>query len=342
MLAELPSDDPMRNNLEAIHSSGKRARDLVTQILAFSRKDEQVRSSVAVHLIVKDALKLLRPAIPTTIDIQTKIDSNSIVLGDPSRIHQIIMNLCTNAYQAMLETGGVLKISLLQIKLVGRAAALAQVPPGSFVKLVIADTGVGIPPDVIERIFDPYFTTKEKGKGTGLGLAAVHGIVKSHGGAILVDSEVGKGTKFEVYLPLLIDQSETEEHVESQIVGGDEQILLVDDEHDILEIQSKTLDKQGYIITAKDDAQEALEVFSGRPDQFDLVITDMTMPNMTGDKLANELKQIRSDIPIILCTGYSELISKEKAKSLGINGFLMKPVNTKDLSMMIREVLDNK
>jgi len=224
----------------------------------------------------------------------------------------------------------------------GRAAALAQVPPGFFVKLVIADTGVGIPLYVIERIFDPYFTTKEKGKGTGLGLAAVHGIVKSHGGAILVDSEVGKGTKFEVYLPLLIDQSETEELLESQIFGGEEHILIVDDEQDILEIQTKMLNKQGYIITAKDDAQKALEVFSGQPDQFDLVITDMTMPNMTGDKLANELKKIRSEIPIILCTGYSELISKEKAKSLGINGFLMKPVNTKDLTMMIREVLGKK
>ena len=342
ILAELPSEDPLRNNAEAILSSGKRARDLVSQILAFSRKDEQVRSSVAMHLIVKDALKLLRPAIPTTIDIQTKIDSKCFALGDPSRIHQIIMNLCTNAYQAMLETGGELKIALSQIKLEGRAAAFAQVPTGSYVKLVVADTGIGIPPDVIERIFDPYFTTKEKGKGTGLGLAAVHGIVKSHGGAILVDSEVDKGTKFEVYLPLLVDQRETKEQVESKLIGGDEQILLVDDENDILEIQSKMLDKQGYNIIAKNDAHEALKEFSGRPDQFDLVITDMTMPNMTGDKLADELKKVRSDIPIILCTGYSELISKEKAKALGINGFLMKPVDTQDLSIMIREVLDNK
>ena len=342
VLADLPSEASIRNKLEAIHSSGERARDLVAQILAFSRKDEQVRSPVEVHLILKDALKLLRPAIPTTIEIQTQISSKCRILGDPSRIHQIIMNLCTNAYQAMLETGGTLKISLSHVKIEGKAAALAQVPAGSYGKLVISDTGVGIPLENLERIFDPYFTTKEKGKGTGLGLAAVHGIVKSHGGAILVESQIGKSTKFEVYLPLTLDRSDTQGQAESQITGGNERILLVDDEHDILEIENEMLKKLGYIVTTKDNAKDALKLFAEQPEQFDLVITDMTMPDMTGDRLADELIKISSDIPIILCTGFSELMSKEKAESLGIKGFLLKPIAMRDLSNMIRIVLDDK
>ena len=261
-------------------------------------------------------------------------------MADPTQIHQIIMNLCTNAYQAMLETGGRLKISLSQSKIEGPLASVAQLPQGSYSKLVISDTGVGIPPENVERIFDPYFTTKEKGKGTGLGLAAVHGIVKSHGGAILVKSEYGEGTIFEVYLPLTVDRSDTKEQLDFQMVGGNERILLIDDEYDILEVHKTILEKFGYIITVKDNAQEALKLFSEKPKVFDLIITDMTMPNFTGTQLAVELKKIRSDIPIILCTGFSELVSKEKAASQGIDGFLMKPIKVTDLLHMIRELLD--
>ncbi len=341
-LADLPPETSLRNHLEVIYSSGERARDLVAQILAFSRKDEQVRSPVELHLILKDALKLLRPAIPTTIEIQTRITSKCVILGDPSRIHQVIMNLCTNAYQAMLETGGSLEISLLHVKIERNVADNIEIPPGSYGKLIVSDTGAGIPPNNLKRIFDPYFTTKDRGKGTGLGLAAVHGIVKSHGGVIIVESQIGKGTRFEVFLPLTKGRSDTEEQAESQIVGGNERILLVDDEHDILEIEKKMLKRQGYIISAKDDAREALKLFAGHPEQYDLVITDMTMPNMTGDKLAGELRKIRSDIPIILCTGYSELITQEKAEALGIKGYLMKPIPMKNLSNMIRNLLDKK
>ncbi len=341
-LAELPPETSLKNKLEAIHSSGIRARDLVTQILAFSRKDEQVRSIIALHLIVQDALKLLRPAIPTTINIQTQITSKCQILGDPSRIHQVIMNLCTNAFQAMLETGGTLKISLLRVKMEGKEPTRARLPSGVYGKLIISDTGGGIPTENIKRIFDPYFTTKEKGKGTGLGLAAVHGIVKSHGGTILVESQIGKGTEFEVYLPLTQDRNDKDEKIESQILGGKERVLLIDDEHDILEIEKEMLEKLGYNITAVDSTREALKLFAGQPDEFDLVITDMTMPHMTGDKLAGELRKIHSDIPIILCTGFSELISEEKADTLGIKGFLMKPIGIKDLSNMIRNVLDKK
>jgi len=339
-LAELPPEAAIRNKLEAIHSSGERARDLVTQILTFSRKDEQVRFRVELDLILKDALKLLRPAIPTTIDIKTQIASNCHVLGDPSRLDQIIMNLCTNAYQAMLEAGGTLTISLSEVKVEGRAAALTRLPSGSYGKLVISDTGGGSPSENLERIFDPYFTTKEKGKGTGLGLAAVHGIIKSHGGSILVESQVGQGTSFEVYLPLTWEGSATEEPAETQIVGGNESILIVDDEADILEIEKEMLETLGYNITTQRDSQEALSLFAKQPERFDLVITDMTMSGLTGDKLSAELLKIRLDIPIILCTGYSELMSQEKASSLGIKGFLLKPIKMRDLSEMIRNVLD--
>lgn len=341
-LAELPPEASLKNKLEAIHSSGMRARDLVSQILAFSRKDDQVRSIVELHLIVQDALKLLRPAIPTTIDIQTQITSKCQILGDPSRIHQVIMNLCTNAFQAMLEAGGTLTISLSHVKMEGKELALTRLPVGVYGKLIISDTGIGIPTENIKRIFDPYFTTKEKGKGTGLGLAAVHGIVKSHGGAILVESQIGKGTAFEVYLPLTKDRNDKRKKPESQILGGKERVLLIDDEQDILEIEKEMLEKLGYNIKAVDNAQEALKLFAGQPDQFDLVITDMTMPHMTGDKLAGELRKIHPDIPIILCTGFSELISGDKAGTLGIKGFLMKPIGMKDLSRMIRNVLDKK
>jgi len=342
VLVDLPYEASIRNKIEAIHSSGERARDLVAQILAFSRKDEMVRSPVQVHLIIKDALKILRPAIPTTIDIHTQITSKCHILGDPSRVHQVIMNLCTNAYQAMLRTGGTLTISLSNVKMEGEAATLAQVPAGSYGKLVISDTGVGIPSENIARIFDPYFTTKEKGKGTGLGLAAVHGIIKSHGGAILVESQIGKGTKFEVYLPLTLDKSDAEGQAESQLIGGKERILLIDDEYDILEIEKEMLEKLGYTVTTRDKVREARKLFAKQPEQFDLVITDMTMPDMTGDKLAGELRKIRFDIPIIICTGFSELISRDKIESKGIKAFLTKPVSMKDLSTITRKVLDEK
>ena len=341
-LAELSPDDPMRNNLEAIHSSGERARDLVTQILAFSHKDEHVSAPVALHMVIKDSLKLLRPAIPTTIDIQTDIGSECYVLGDFSRLQRIIMNLCTNAYQAMLETGGVLGISLSATKLSHNEAAISQLPAGTYAEMVVSDTGVGIPSEYIKRIFDPYFTTKEKGKGTGLGLAAVHGIVKSHDGAISVTSQPGKGTVFKVFIPLSGEIGDKFEAAKLPAFGGKEHILLVDDEKDILAIQKKMLERQGYSVTAQNNAVEALEAFSNDATRFDLVVTDMTMPMMTGDKLAVELIKIRPDIPIILCTGFSELMSKSKAEEIGIKDLLMKPISMSDLSKMIRTILDQQ
>jgi len=341
VLAELPPDDSIRNKIEAIYSSGERARELVAQILAFSRKDEQVRAPIEMHLLIKDALLLLRPAIPATIDIQSVITTKCQVLGDPTRLHQIIMNLCTNAYQAMFKTGGTLKIYLDTINLSGNEALLAQVPEGDYSRLVIADSGIGIPPENLERIFDPYFTTKEKGKGTGLGLAAVHGIVQSHDGNILVDSQAGKGTRFTVYLPLTGDSCRIDNTPDQEMIGGQERILMVDDEQDILNIQKAILEKIGYAVTAESDGEKALALFADQPDAFDLIVADMTMPHMSGDKLAADLLAIRPDIPIILCTGYSELMSEEKAATLGVKGLLTKPVSVRDFARVVRTVLDN-
>jgi len=340
LLTEFPSEGAIKAKIEAIYSAGERARDLVSQILTFSRKDEQTKLQVELRTIVKDALKILRPAIPATIDIQTQLNTKGPILADPSRIHQVIMNLCTNASQAMLATGGTLNISMSEVEMEGEAATNAQILDGDYVKLMISDTGTGIPPEHLDRIFDPFFTTKEVGKGTGLGLSVVHGIIKRQKGSISVESEVGSGTAFEVYLPLSDEMNQCEKRPIDLLTGGNEHILLVDDEQDILKIETEMLKTMGYTVTATNNPKDALETFAKQPEQFDLVISDMTMPAMTGDKLIKELEKIVPNIPTILCTGYSELMSKEKAASLGIHEFLMKPISMVDFSNTIRTVLD--
>jgi PAS domain S-box-containing protein len=339
-LMDLPPESPLGNKLKAIYSSGAKARDLVTQILAVSRNDKQVSSPIDLHFAVEDALKLLRHAIPTTISIETEIDSDCRIMGDLSRIEQVIMNLCTNAYQAMLETGGTLKISLSRTEMEGKSAELAGIPSGIYGKLTVSDTGVGIASEQLDRIYEPYFTTKEKGKGTGLGLAVVHGIVKSHKGAIFVKSQVGKGTQFDIYLPLTMHQSVEIQKPVNTVKGGSESIMIVDDQDDVLEVETQILKALGYTVKSMNSAQEALNHFAKHSNQYDLVITDMTMPEMTGDRLAEQLRLIRPDILVVLATGFSDLISKEKAKSIGINGFLTKPVKVTDMANMIRQVLD--
>jgi len=240
-----------------------------------------------------------------------------------------------------LENGGTLYITLARENISGDVANLVKIPDGAYGKLTVVDTGEGIPPENIDRIFEPYFTTKEDGKGTGLGLAAVHGIIKSHDGAISVKSRIGEGTIFDVYLPLTKELEDKEQEETSQEIGGSEHILLVDDEPNILNIEKDMLEKLGYSLKVTNNAREALNLFEERLYQFDLVITDMTMPGMTGVEFAGELRKFRSDIPIIICTGFSESISKEKIERLGINGFLMKPVLLSDLAKIVRKVLDN-
>ncbi len=341
---KLQKDSKMLVYLDSIFEAGNRAKELVKQILTFSRQSLNELRPIEIQLVTNEALKLIKSSIPSTISIRQRIQKDcGLVLADPTQIHQIIMNLCTNAYHVMEETGGELNVNLREIELAAEDLKGRTINPGKYAQLTVADTGSGIDRSVIDRIFDPYFTTKAEGKGTGLGLAVIHGIVTSHEGHIFVDSEPGKGTKFHIYLPVIKTAQETPYAVANiPIQKGNEHILLVDDQKDIVEIEQQLLEVLGYQVTAKTSSIEALDTFHTNPDSFDLVITDMTMPNMTGDKLSGELIKIRSDIPVILCTGFSEKISEKKAISLGIKGFAMKPLVLGDLSVMIRKIFDDK
>ena len=334
-------DEEVRQNLKEIFSASKHARDMVKQILAFSRQSKQERKPIQVAHIVKEAIKMLRVSLPTTIAIQQKIEKNTgIIEADPTQIHQVLMNLCTNAAHAIDEKDGVLEISLSNIELDQNAAARhPELKPGPHLKLSVRDTGHGIHPEAQERIFEPYFTTKVKGEGAGLGLAVVQGIIKSQNGAITLESEVGKGSTFHVYLPI-IQRNVTVDEVESAALPmGHERILLVDDEQPLVEIGKQMLERLGYTVAARTSSIEALELFKVQPNRFDLVITDIVMPNMTGEKLAEKLMDIRADIPIILCTGYSEKFTRRQASDLGIRSFLMKPLVMQDLAGTVRQAL---
>ncbi|MEA3437947.1 MAG: PAS domain S-box protein [Thermodesulfobacteriota bacterium] len=342
MLEDVPKESPLRGHLVEVFSGAKRARDLIKQILTFSRQSDHERKPLETQRVIKEALKLIKSSLPTTIEISKDIQKDcGLVLADPTQIHQIVMNLCTNAYHAMEETGGKLTTTLKEVELAAEDLKDSSMIPGPHVCLTVADTGPGMEQSIIDRIFDPYFTTKEEGKGSGLGLAVIHGIVKNHGGYISVYSEPGRGAEFKVYLPVIKKQKETAKfETDTPIQKGTERILLVDDQDLIVDMERQMLERLGYHITARTSSIEALEAFRANPDKFDLVITDMTMPNMTGDKLAGEMIKIRPHIPIILCTGFSEMISQEGAESLGLKGFLMKPVVLKELSSVIRKVLD--
>jgi len=323
--------------------AGMRARDLVQQILAFSRQAPQEYKPLKIHVFVKEALKLLRSTIPTTIEITQSINPDcGTVMADPTQIHQIVMNLCTNAYQAMRETGGVLAIGLHEVEVRdGDYLAGLRLAPGRYVMLDVSDTGPGIRPEIKNRIFEPYFTTKDKGEGTGMGLAVVHGIVQSHHGHISVYSEPGKGTTFHVYLPCVaVEPNMAEIEVEGAVPRGHERILMVDDEEEIIAVSRQILEELGYTVTAVTDSIEAWHIFQRHPQGYDLVITDMTMPGMTGAELAMKILGLRSGMPIMLCTGFSEQISEEKAKSLGIKAYITKPVLRNDFAMVIRRTLD--
>lgn len=341
-LGETGLGERPRRYLEQIHKAGERAGDLVKQILTFSRSEEQERKPVLIGPVITEGIKLLRSSLPSTVQITQDItEKPTLLLSDPIQIHQILMNLCTNAAHAMREKGGVLDIRLEQEKInIDRALHPFNLTAGNYAKLTISDTGCGINTSVMERIFDPFFTTKGPGEGTGLGLSVVYGIVRDHGGAIDINTVLGKGTTVNVYFPIEKTEKPLAEQTPEQIPGGSERILFVDDEADLVELGSVMLTSLGYHVTAKTSSTEALVTFRAHPMSYDLVITDMTMPNMRGDVLAKEILKSRPDIPIILCTGYSEMISEEKAKALGIHRFVMKPLFKKDLARIIREVLD--
>ena len=344
---ELALDDTekgtqLHDNLQELLVAAHRAGDLVKQILTFSRKADRKLKPLKIQLVVREALKLIRSSLPSTIEINQNISNTcGLVMADATQIHQVAMNLLTNAYHAMEHEGGKLGVTLKEVDLDVDDLKDPAMLAGSYVCLTVEDTGAGIDEYVMDRIFEPYFSTKEKDKGTGLGLAMVHGIVKSYGGNIRVYSEPGKGTAFHVYLPVIQTQAETKEtRIISPVEGGKERILIVDDEEQIVRMTQQMLKRLGYHVTARTSSIEALEAFRSAPDKFDLVITDMTMPNMTGVRLTQKLIEIRSDIPVIICTGFSEKISEHKASTMGIRGYVMKPVVRSELGKKIREVLE--
>ncbi|MCF8090574.1 MAG: response regulator, partial [Desulfotignum sp.] len=334
--AELEAD------LQEIHTAGKRARELVKQILTFARQTEEEVTPIQVDIIVKEVLKFIRSSLPTTIEIKQNIESDALIMGNTGQIHQIMMNLCTNAAHAMKDGIGVLEISLEDVQTDPGLPppAVDGLQMGDYLKLYVSDTGTGILPSIIGQIFVPYFTTKKVGEGTGLGLSLVHGIVENHGGKITVDSELGKGTTFTIYLPITKRQNACRSYEQSELPVGTERILFVDDELPIAKLGGRILKGLGYQVTVRTGSVEALELFKIKPGDFDLVITDMAMPNMSGDMLAAQLLKIRSDIPVILCTGYSKKISEHLITAIGIKAIENKPVVKSALAKTVRKVLD--
>ncbi len=331
--------------LDNILTASQRAKGLINQILSFSRQSEQEKQTVQINLIVKEVLKLIRASLPATIEIKGRnLNSDAVVEADPIQIHQVMMNLCSNAHHAMREGGGVLEVKLSDIDIDReKAAQCGGIQEGPYIELTIRDSGHGIPTEYMDRIFDPYFTSKEKGEGTGLGLAVVHGIISSHGGAITVESEISKGTAFHVIFPKKNKISAQDKPAAVDAPGrqeGTERILFIDDEPALIDIGKEILSTLGYDVTPCTASDEALDLFKANPEHFDLVITDLTMPKMTGDLLAQELMRMRPEIPVILFTGYSDLVSRERFNKLGIRDCLMKPLTRKDLAESIRRVLD--
>lgn len=340
--AEANIGERLQGYLEHIRKAGERASHLVKQILAFSRRQEQERKPVLIAPIIEEGIKMLRSSLPSTIQInQNIVKVPTMILADSTQVHQVLMNLCTNAAHAMRENGGILDILVTRERVdFARELHPFDLAAGDYVKLSVIDTGCGIDASIQERIFDPFFTTKGQGGGTGLGLSIVYGIVRDHGGAIDITSTPGKGTTFSMYFPLADMKEQLPEQAHEKVFPGSERILFVDDEEALVELGNIMLTSIGYRVTPKTSSIEALKEFSAAPHNFDLVITDMTMPYMRGDNFARELLKLRPDIPIILCTGFNDLISEEKAKSLGIRRFVTKPFFKKDLALVIRDVLD--
>ncbi len=342
---DLPKDSRAGDDIDQVIKSSKRAADLVKQILTFSRKSNQHLEPVAPHLIIKEALKMLRSSLSTTINIVEDIDTEcGEIMADPTSIHQIVVNLCTNSLHAMENEKGILSVSLQRKEISAEEiTGEPDVSPGPFVVLEVNDTGQGMNQATTERIFDPYFTTKEVGKGTGLGLAVIHGIIQDYHGFIRVKSELGQGTTFYVHLPVLQQEISTKDETKTAelIPTGTERILVVDDESMIVNINKTVLERLGYKVSTTTESLDALEKIRTDPDQFDLIITDQTMPDLTGAELAQEILKITPNMPIILCTGYSSVFSKEVALAIGIKKYAKKPLDRTTLAKIVRQVLDD-
>ena len=343
MAIYMSKEDQTHKHLMHVIEAGERAKKLINQILAFSREKEQERKPVNIGLIAKEVLELLRSILPTTIDIRQDIATECMaVLADPTQIHQIIMNLCTNAAHAMREKGGVMEVIISNIEMTDDVHPChPDLKMGTNVLLTIRDNGHGIDPVILERIYDPFFTTKKPGEGTGLGLSVVYGVVKSYGGMITVQSDVGKGTTFNVYFPCMPDTVWVQERQdEEKLIGGHEQILCIDDEESITRLIHEFLESIGYKVVSTTNCLEALSVYKEDPHRFDLVITDLTMPQMTGLDLAEKILSIRPEIPIVLCTGYNETFTLEDIKRRGLKDLIVKPIALKSLALRVRRALD--
>lgn len=331
------------NDARSILQATERARQLVGHIMTFSRQKEHVKAPMVLYLVVKEVLSLMRATLPATIEIRQNINNDGVVLADSTQMHQVVLNLCTNSYHAMRKTGGILEVSMTRTVLTpedaGRIPGLTE---GPYLMITVKDTGCGMTPEVKARIFDPYFTTKGEGEGTGLGLSVTHGIIKSHHGAIDVSSEPGVGSTFRVYLPEV--KSLVEKPGESSLEPlptGHERILLVDDEVSLTRCFQQMLATLGYQSATKNSATDALEEFRKNPDAFDLVITDLTMPKMTGFQLATEILHLRADIPIILCSGTGDGITADEVISKGFKGLIKKPFSLRGIAQAVRRSLDH-
>lgn len=329
------------HHLQRVFEAGLRGRELVRQMLTFSRKTEQEKKPLQLSSIVKETVKLLRASTPSTISIRVDVQSESgLILGDPVQVQQVLMNLCSNAAYAMRENGGVLDVEVSDFSVVPSGGNPHGIEPGLYMRLVVRDTGSGMAPDTIDRIFDPFFTTKKLGEGTGLGLSVVHGIVNQCGGSITVESEPGKSSTFTVYFPKITEGSVPAAVSHEALPTGDERILFVDDEEALVVMGEELLAELGYEVLSRTSSREALALLKEDPSQFDLVITDQTMPDITGVELAKEMLALRPDMPIILCTGFSHLVDEEAAKAAGIRAFAMKPLTKREIAKTIRRVLD--
>ncbi len=342
-LARHDAGDPERvkRDLDEVLKASERAKGLVSQILAFSRKSEARHSPVDLGVVIRESLKMLRSILPSSIEIRQDLSDSCMVMADSTQIQQVIINLCSNAADAMEKTHGTIEVSLGKVVVEEGAAAPDQgLSPGSYVKLSVKDTGRGMSPEVMARIYDPYFTTKGVGCGTGLGLAVVHGVLKSHGGSIVCTSSPGKGATFDIYLPgTASGENRMEQEEAIHHPAGTGRVLFVDDESALASLAENMLGMLGYEVIAKTNSMEALALFSEDPAGFDLVITDLTMPRMTGDRLAAELMRIRRDIPVIICTGYSDHFSENDARGIGIREYIQKPLDLATLAWTVRKVL---
>jgi CheY-like chemotaxis protein/two-component sensor histidine kinase len=332
-----------QRNLEEVLVAGQRAKELVQQILAFSRQTEHEQQPIELKLVVKEVCKFLRASLPTTVEIRQNLTkAPTVILGDPIQMHQVVMNLCANAEYAMRKSGGLLELKVEHVTVeTDDIETHPDLNEGSYVRLIVRDTGAGMTQDVAQRIFDPFFTTKGVGEGTGMGLAVVHGIVSSLCGCINVESEPGLGTTFTIDFPEMEARSIQGENktLQQEFLMGQGNILFVEDEEPLARLGEEAIKKLGYEVMVRTSSVEALEAFRADPLRFDAVVTDQTMPNMTGEALSRELLKIHPDVPIILCTGFSHSMTPEKAKAMGIRAFLLKPLLIKDLGRALQEVL---